>query len=303
MNTITTVFKAIGDTRFGHWAVKHAPKISIALGGLLGAGAIATTVIATKRTCDQITVEKEKRAVAMNSELQEKAKKDGTVPKNVTKDDIHLTPGEVIKLSWKNFIIPAGLAAGSLVADIAAYKFEHKKTLVVAGLLSGSEARLLSVEKEMAEKLGEKKAEEIKKKAHERTAQEEAAKDSNKENPDATKSPGFNALEFVHYTESITQFKFDSKPSNIALAITKADSYLKDDYLGCITFNQWMQILEAATGKDMPRSAIGENLVFKKKDTSTSFEDFVRVAYYEAPGYEPACEIEYRNFDRWEWVD
>ena len=308
MNTITAIFKAIGDTKFGRWSVRHAPQISIAMGGLLGAGALATTVIGTKRTCEQIDAEKIRRAEEINANAKKSqggnSGKTQEVVKPVTKDDIHLGVKDTVKIGWKNFVLPAALGGGSLAAFIGAYKLEHNKTIALVGRLSATEATLLATNNELIEKLGEKKAEEIRKDVRETIEKEKAA-----EKVEQTKSEEVQQVtqnsngDFVKYTESITQQELLSKPVNIELAVARADSYLSGGYMNEMSLNEWLGILEEVTGRELKRSAIGENLVFIKKNVNDTFKDAVRVAWHDAPGYEAAAWIEYRDKNTWTWKD
>lgn len=308
MNTITAIFKAIGDTKFGRWSVRHAPQISIAMGGLLGAGALATTVIGTKRTCEQIDAEKIRRAEEINANAKksqgENSGKTKEVAKPVTKDDIHLGVKDTVKIGWKNYILPAALGGGSLAAFVGAYKLEHNKTIALVGRLSATEATLLATNNELIEKLGEKKAEEVRKNVRETIEKEKAEEKAEQTKPEEVKQVTHSDNgDFVKYTEAITQQEFPSKPVNIELAIAKADSYLSGGYMNEMSLNEWLCILEEATGNDLKRSSIGENLVFIKKNTNDTFKNAVRVAWHDAPGYEAAAWIEYRDKNTWTWRD
>jgi len=307
MNTITAIFKAIGDTKFGRWSVRHAPQISIAMGGLLGAGALATTVIGTKRTCEQIDAEKIRRAEEINANAKksqgENSGKTQEVVKQVTKDDIHLGVKDTVKIGWKNFVLPAALGGGSLAAFIGAYKLEHNKTIALVGRLSATEATLLATNNELIEKLGEKKAEEIRKDVRETIEKEKAAEKVEQTSSEVQQVTQNNNGDFVKITEVITQQEFMSKPVNLELAIAKADSYLSGGYMNEMSLNEWLAILEEATGKELKRSAIGENLVFIKKNVNDTFNDAVRRACYLTPEHEPGIWIEYRDKNTWIWKD
>lgn len=298
MNAITTIFKSLADTKVGKFSIKHAPQISMILGGVLGAGAIATTVVSTKRTIDLVNAEKVKRAEKQNEEAKKArgsnpGKQDEPIVE-VKPEEIKIKPKEVVIIAWKSWIVPTGLAAGSLISFIAAYKFEHNKTLKLAGMLSISEAKLVSVEKEMVEKLGEKKAEEIRREVREKDIPKEPEKkESEKKEAD---SPGVptDGLK-IQVIESVTGQSLDeTKFSNVKYAIKDAKSIFEND--GELNLNSWLCLLEEETGIPLKRSCVGENLKLIRKRPGEDFEkDIIRISWNERADHEPMCFIEYRE--------
>lgn len=145
MGVLVAIAKGFGGSKVGKWAVKKAPQILLGTGIVSGAGAIVGTAYATKKSIEDIEVEKMRRSIEQN----------------IPVDQVTMTMKEKTKLVWKNFIAPATMAVGAVGAHVASFKLEHGRALSAAALLSATNSKLALTEAEMIEKLGEKKTKEI----------------------------------------------------------------------------------------------------------------------------------------------
>ena len=149
MNYLQSLITTISTSKLGQFTTKNAPQILIGIGVVSSVGTVATSIVATKRSLDIINTEIEKR----RSNLEKST--DGELPK------INLKPMEIVKLTWKEWVIPAGFLAGSTAAYVGAFKVEEGRALTYATLLGATESKLAALEAEMVENLGKEKSEEI----------------------------------------------------------------------------------------------------------------------------------------------
>ena len=145
MGMLVALARNVKSSKLGKWAVKCAPQLLLGTGIVSGAGAIVSTGFATKKSIDDIEAEKMRRSIELN----------------LPKEQITLTKKETVGLVWKNYLVPAGMATGSVAATVAAFKVEHGRALSLAALLGASESKLASMEAEMMEQLSDKKVKEI----------------------------------------------------------------------------------------------------------------------------------------------
>ena len=205
MGMLVAIARTASSSKVGKWAVKNAPQILLGTGFLSGAGALVGVGYATKKSIEEIELEKMRRAIEQG----------------LSKDEIKLTKKEVVKLVGKNYIVPGLMAAGAAGASIAAFKVEHGRALSLAAMLGATESRLASMEAEMIEQLGDKKFKEIK----DTVAQKEIEKAKVGE-PD---SPLFDVGGSGEYwiLDPVTKLEFRGTRDKISLAIANCDHQLE----------------------------------------------------------------------------
>jgi len=148
MNYLQSMGSLIKSTKVGNFAVRNASKILFGVGIVSSVGTVASTISSTKRSIDILNAEKERRREAGLDET--------------------ITLKEKFKLCWKEWLVTVGSFAVSTASYAGAYKMEADKAITFAAALGSAESRLAILEKEMMEKLGEEKTEEI----HKAVAQE-----------------------------------------------------------------------------------------------------------------------------------
>lgn len=272
MGMLVSIARTATRSKIGKWAVKNAPQILMGTSLLSGSGALVGTVIATKKSIEDIDEEKMRRAIEQQ----------------ISKDDVVLTKKEIFQTCWKNYIAAAALAGGSATAGILAVKVEHGRALTYAALLGASESRLASMEAEMLEQLGDKKVKAIKDGAAQREI--EAAK---LDSPDCQLLDAGGSGEYW-ILDKASKMRLKGTKDRIERAIEAGNHVLElaaahgidDETFSVADFLEEL----GANSYDIP--AAMRNLVWRSGETTTTG---IKIRYGHTESGEPCYVLDYES--------
>lgn len=260
------------STSFGRACAKNSPKILIGVGFVSLIGTVVSTAFATKRTIDLIEEEKQNR-------------------REIGVDD-NLDILDIAKLSWKEWLIPAGFMTGTGLSFVGAYKVEHNRGLTYATILSATEGKLAALEKTVIEESGEKKAIDIQEKTAQKIVDEK--KVGSEETANKITNERIKDSECLCF-DPVTEQQFWTTPTKIEYAILKCNQDLDRkridwDEENCVFFNDFITL----AGGEYVRALHG--LGWSAKEFSSV--PVKSIACKDTNGF-PCLELSYRVNPKW----